>query len=373
MTAVAKHGLGRAGATLLFLISAIVWTYPLTLANAAKPVTEISRPAPGETTRIDVPGPATIKLLFDANDAQLFVDENDLVFWFESDDALIVLTGLLLHSDLSSIDLVINDTSLTAAALIDNLLPPEATGGGEVIDIEPAAGGDSGVDSSLPNLSGLRHTGRDLLFPLEIEREGHPLYSYLLFAGASRGDREERARFASAIEAYVGQVQSADTLEKSGAARASINIFYAPLKEIFEDTSPASMRLHFAQRSAVEQIELLSRLYDHARAEVLMGQMRLRGNGPFIVSVLRPLSDGAVDQDEAFLVQDLSSVPPKLVGLWVDEFKRQVVQEATDSPERLRRFALTLRTRISVLAEGFALTRSAVAEMFDSPKGENGE
>jgi hypothetical protein len=62
-------------------------------------------------------------------------------------------------------------------------------------------------------------------------------------------------------------------------------------------------------------------------------------------------------------------VPPDLVALWVDEFKRQVVQEATETPEHLRRLALNLRTRIAVFAEAFAITKSAVAEMFDEPKG----
>ncbi len=361
-------------AALLCLMTALLWKPSPGAAEPAKTLIEIQRPGPGETRRIEVPANATLKLLFDANKAELIVETKDLVIWFPDDDALIVLQDLLLRSDLSTVDFVIDGETLHAGDLVDRLLPAGATGGGDPVNqIEPAAGGETGGGNSLPNLSDLRHTGRDLLFPLEIERKGHPLYSYLLFAGASRDERDERARFKSAVKAYVSQVRTTEALQKSGAAPASINIFYAPLKEIFEDTSPASMRLHFAQRSADEQIEILTRLYDHARAEVLMGQLRLRGNGPFIVSVLRPLSDGAVDQDEAFLVQDLSSVPPKLVGLWIDEFKRQVVQEATDSPEHLRRFALTLRTKISVLAEGFAITKSAVAEMFEAPKEEDGE
>ncbi len=234
-------------------------------------------------------------------------------------------------------------------------------------EIEPAAGGQENGNEALPHLSGLRHTGRDLLFPGEDERPGHPLYSYLLFAGASEGNREERARFHSAIEAFIGQVRSAEELESSGAARGEINIFYAPMEPIFEDTTPESLRIHFAQRSETEQIALLQKFYDHARAEVLLGRMRLTGNGPFIVSVLRPLSEHPVRESEAFLVQDLSGVPPELVALWVDEFKRQVVREATKSPEHLRRLALNLRTQIAVLAEAFSITKSAVAEMFEAP------
>ena len=45
------------------------------------------------------------------------------------------------------------------------------------------------------------------------------------------------------------------------------------------------------------------------------------------------------------------------------------MQEAVGSPERLRRLALGLRTKIAVLAEAFAITRSAVAEMIEIPAG----
>ena len=67
-------------------------------------------------------------------------------------------------------------------------------------------------------------------------------------------------------------------------------------------------------------------------------------------------------------MQDLSGVPPELVALWVDEFKRQVLREATETPEHLRRLTLNLRTQIAILAEAFAITKSAVAEMFEAPE-----
>ncbi|WP_340117479.1 hypothetical protein [Pelagibius sp. 7325] len=235
---------------------------------------------------------------------------------------------------------------------------------------EPAAGADTdaGSDPGQPDLAGLRTTGRDLLFPGETERPGHPLYSYLLFAGGRDGDREEQARFLAAVEAFIGQVRSTDALEAAGATRAEINIFYAPMRAYFADTTPENLRLHFAQRDAADQVALLHKHYDRARADVLMARLQLSGNGPYIVSVLRPLTREAVPRDDAFLVQDLTGVPPELVALWVDEFKRQVVQEATESPEQLRRLALHLRTRIAVLAEAFAITKTAVAGMFEEPE-----
>ena len=371
MTAAKEDPRLQAAAIVLLLLAAFIWTAATAVGQDTKSVIELQRPAVGETLEVTVPDNSSLVVFFEFNEISASAEGSDLLFHFE--DGGQILFREFLTRDIETIEFLIGEVSIGATQVVALVESTEIDPASGEDFPGPAAGEDSSGDGALPNLSGLRHTGRDLLFSLEREREGHPLYSYLLYAGTGGGEREESQRFVSAIKAYVGQVRTADALEKSGAARASINIFYAPLKEIFEDTSPTSMRLHFAQRSAEEQIEILTRLYDHARAEVLMGQMQLRGNGPFIVSVLRPLSDGAIDQGEAFLVQDLSSVPPQLVSLWVDEFKRQVVQEATDSPEHLRRFALNLRTKISVLAEGFAITKSAVAEMFNAPEGDGGE
>ncbi|WP_299622184.1 hypothetical protein [Pelagibius sp.] len=333
---------------------------------------EIERPPPGEPLVIDVPANAVLVLPFDLHEVVVSVDPPDVLFGLE-DGGLIVLKGLFAH--LGTVRIATPSSETPKPLSLEDLIAPGAGDPGEPgagsavppeqvpVESEPSVG----PDEPLPPLAGLRHTGRDLLFAGEAERAGHPLYSYLLFAGASEGSREERERFKSAIAAFVRQVRSAEALERSGAARESINIFYAPMRPIFEDTKPESMRLHFAQRSEAEQLSLLLELYDHARAEVLMGHLRLSGNGPFIVSVLRPLSRDPVLGSEAFLVQDLSRVPPELVGLWVDEFKRQVVQEATEEPEHLRRLALSLRTQIAVLADAFAITKSAVAEMFEAP------
>lgn len=336
-------------ALLLFLVPAP------SVGQYGDTVIEIERPPPGEPLVIDVPANAVLVLPFDLHEVVASVDPPDVSFSLE-DGGLIVLKGLF--AQLGTVRVVTPGSETPTPLSLEDLIAP-AAGAPEPL---PELGADA-----QPPLAGTRHTGRDLLFAGEAERDGHPLYSYLLFAGASEGGREERERFKSAIAAFVRQVRSAEALEPSGAARESINIFYAPMRPIFEDTKPESMRLHFAQRSEAGQLSLLLELYDHARAEVLMGHLRLSGNGPFIVSVLRPLSRDPVRGSEAFLVQDLSRVPPELVGLWVDEFKRQVVQEATEKPEHLRRLALSLRTQIAVLADAFAITKSAVAEMFEAP------
>lgn len=323
----------------------------------------VPRPAPGETLEIEVPAEARLIFAFLPLEPAPEEAYPDLVLHF-ADGAQVILRNLLAEDRFFSVEIVFKGIGKP----VDALLGAEARNGHP-----PAAnGGSDGGDSGQPDLAGLRTTGRSLLFPGEEERPGHPLYSYLLFTGALEGEREERLRFRAAIEAFIGQVRSAEALEEAGAAREEINIFYAPMRAYFADTTPDNLRVHFAKRSPEEQVELLLEHYDQARADVLKGRLQLSGNGPYIVSVLRPLTREAVREDEAFLVQDLSSVPPELVALWVEEFKRQVLQEATQSPEHLRRLALTLRTRIAVLAEAFAITKSAVAEMFEEPQAPSG-
>ncbi|WP_193370104.1 hypothetical protein [Pelagibius marinus] len=342
-----------------FLLCAIFLLGGVSHARGQPAEIPVPRPAPGETLEIEVPAEARLIFAFLPLEPTPEESYPDLVLRFD-DGARVILRNLLLDDRPYVVEVVFEGIARPAIVLFAN----EATIGGD-----PAAGnGGHNGDPGPPELAGLRHTGRSLLFPGEEERPGHPLYSYLLYSGAREGEREERLRFRAAIEAFVGQVRSAEDLEEAGAAREEINIFYAPMRAYFTDTTPDNLRVDFAQRSPEEQVDLLLQHYDQARADVLKGRLQLSGNGPFIVSVLRPLTREAVRQDEAFLVQDLSGVPPELVALWVDEFKRQVVQEATETPEHLRRLALNLRTRIAVLAEAFAITKSAVAEMFEEPQ-----
>ena len=335
---------------------------PAAWGQDAKMRVVLPRPAAGETVTIAVKPDTILELAFSPAEIQVEVTENDLLLRFY-EGGVLVLQGIVNETLRRSVVFDLGSAQVSAETVVSQAISLQAQ---PDVPLDDVASQQPPGDYD-PNLSQLQYSGRDVLFPGEMERPGHPLYSYLLFAGASDGGREERERFGAAIKAYVGQFRSADALESSGAARREINIFYAPMKSIFEDTTPQNMRTHFGQRSPEEQVTLLLNLYDYARAEVLIGRMRFSGDGPYIVSVLRPLSQEAVAADEAFLVQDLSSVPPELVALWVDEFKRQVLNEAARSPEHLRRFALHLRTRIAVLAEAFAITKSAVAEMFQHP------
>ena len=333
---------------------------------------DVARPAPGRTVEIQAEPAQIYNLTFPPQLPQTQVLDDNFVLGFDDDgdgkpDSFIVFRNLVTASQGDRPpDFVIAGTAVSSSAIVNQAIALEGQDGDEAgLEIAAAQSGCLNCGGGPLSIYSLRVTGRDLLFPGEKERSGHPLYSYLLFAGAREGSREERARFRSAVKAFVGQFSSVEVLERSGAARGEINVFYAPIKQVTRFIKPPSPSGYFFNLGEDKQAEVLQEYYDHGRAEVLIARMGLAGNGPFIVSVLKPLGDHPVSESGAFLVQDLSGVPPDLVALWVDEFKRQVVKEATGSPERLRRLALNLRTQIAVLAEAFSITRTAVAEMFD--------
>ena len=106
------------------------------------------------------------------------------------------------------------------------------------------------------------------------------------------------------------------------------------------------------QNIAQVSAEWLLQHYDYARARVFLRLLpgNLRG-GPYIVSTLKPLGLGG-DLPDRYLVQDLSSVPPHLVGSWIREFMNQAAQERFWEPKTAAQLTLKLRMTIGILAEG---------------------
>jgi len=91
---------------------------------------------------------------------------------------------------------------------------------------------------------------------------------------------------------------------------------------------------------------ILTSAYDYPRAQALLsafGPSRLAG--PYIVSVTQPLRPAAAMPDH-YLYQDLSSVPPDLVQLWVKEFMAQAQEPEFWKTRSKEQFILRLRTAI---------------------------
>jgi hypothetical protein len=190
-----------------------------------------------------------------------------------------------------------------------------------------------------------RETGGAFLLPDQGEASGYGLYSYLLF-GATPGDGA-RDRYRSALEAYVGLIPDIAALERY-VRPAELNIAYVPVQRP-PDRSTTPDRL-LAE-------------YDYARARSLL-RLFPGGNreGPYIVSSLRPLGSGGQPPvlPTPYLFQDLSKVPPHLVGSWVKEFLNQAAQERFWEDRSTERFALRLRVTVGVLAAALPEVKKAL-------------
>jgi hypothetical protein len=185
-----------------------------------------------------------------------------------------------------------------------------------------------------------RETGSALLGPGAREAEGYGLYSYLLL-GAPPGPGV-RERYVKSIEAFWTVVPDVRALEEY-VPRSDLNVAYVPVKA--------------APGTSVTAEWILDN-YDYARARSLLRHLPgANRDGPYLVSVLKPLAGGGGSQ---YLFQDLSSVPPHLAASWVKEFLTQAAQERFWDERTGARLALKLRVTIGVLGEGLPEVRKAL-------------
>jgi len=112
--------------------------------------------------------------------------------------------------------------------------------------------------------------------------------------------------------------------------------------------------------SRVPNAETVIADYDFARAQVFL--QRLSGphaDGPYIVSTPQPLSQYSRLPDER-LYQDLSTVPPRLVRLWIREFILQARQERFWVVRGREQFVIRLRTTLGQGADVLPEVDSAI-------------
>src|SRR5262249_552440 len=141
----------------------------------------------------------------------------------------------------------------------------------------------------------------------QCEEDGYGLYSYLLFSSPPRDTARERYR--QAIAAYLDTFRLVDEYAVHFRP-AELNITYLPLRR-----RPATSR---------PSVNWVLENYDYARAGAFLAKLTTPHlEGPYIVSHLNtPLSETSVVN--LYLDQDLSSVPARLVALWVKDFEARV-------------------------------------------------
>jgi hypothetical protein len=182
-------------------------------------------------------------------------------------------------------------------------------------------------------------TGGAYLLAGRPEDVGYGLYSYLLFGEKPEDDRT-RARYAAALDAYVLAEPSIRALEDAGMVSRRLNITYVPVTK-----TPT--------RSDETASTLLTE-YDFAGARAILSLLpgRYRGEGPYIISSLTPLSTAAGAPGK-LLFQDLTIAPPELVKLWARAYLDQATQEQFWKPQTLETFALKVRLMLAVTADGY--------------------
>ena len=189
-----------------------------------------------------------------------------------------------------------------------------------------------------------RETGTLWLVRGQQEPAGYGLYSYFLLGSAPDG--KSRERVLAAIEAFLALSPSLASLDEL-LERGQLNANHMPV-----DAPPPS-----ARPSAQWVLEH----YDHARARSILARIdaSLR-QGPYLVSMGAPAGSRA-PLAGPMLRQDLSAVPPHLVGDWYRLFLNQAAQERHwDKGQTLQEVGVRMRTVIGVLALGLPDVQAGV-------------
>jgi hypothetical protein len=161
-----------------------------------------------------------------------------------------------------------------------------------------------------------RETRRALLLKDRPESKGYGLYSYMLL-GAPPND-SNRQRYEKFVDAYLNDIIKLEELE-AYFTREQLNITYLPV-----NTGPPD---RFTTGWVLDH-------FDYERARFLLASVPgIHGDGPFIISSDHPL-EGPNSVIKPYIFEDLSSVPPDVVELWVQQFKCQTAQERSWNKER---------------------------------------
>ena len=203
--------------------------------------------------------------------------------------------------------------------------------------------GDSAGESEAEAADAMiEQTGRALLEAAASEEDGFGLYSYVLFGSRPGAGSPTEDRYLAALQAYLDLV--------------------VPVDQVLEYTMPPDINITYlpVRSGAQETPDSLLAYYDYARAQHILAALPHddrplgQGGGPYIVSYRQPLttiaSGGAPIADE-YLFQDLSSVPARVVRLWVGEFLSQVRQPEYWQERPLQDFALRFRTHLASMAD----------------------
>ena len=219
-----------------------------------------------------------------------------------------------------------------------------------------------------------RVTASSFLVPLQEEAPGYGLYSYILFGSRPEALGSDRwRRYYEAILSFL-TIPSADEMS-SYLRPEALNITYLPIAcsahELPRDSlqprafsfDKARLAAHAMEHQAdgrkfyghslsnVTTACTLVSNYDYPRAQKLLSALpETHMEGPYVISVAQPLGKTPTLPAE-YLYQDLSSVPPELIGLWFREFMAQAQEQQFWKTRSKEQFVLRLRTAIGIVGQ----------------------
>jgi hypothetical protein len=170
--------------------------------------------------------------------------------------------------------------------------------------------------------------------------QGYGLYSVLLFAAPPK-DRQERARYLKALEAYLLLVQPMTQLERH-RPKSQLNVILSPVtRSIQLSDDPID------EKQAAETAVRVLEAYDYARAQALLDDLGLTSrNGPYLVSRVSVSSRPAAPDTR--LLFDMSHVVPEHAWDWTRTFCWLAAQERSWSEVALQKLLLNIRNAIGI-------------------------
>jgi hypothetical protein len=170
-----------------------------------------------------------------------------------------------------------------------------------------------------------------MVIPNVQETDGAGLYSYLLLSAGASAEMQK-----SALGAWL-----------------PLNGPVAELRGVLKRGEAVVLGLPVLEKpSGKVEADWVLQHYDFARARALLDQAAPNAKpGVYIVSSLQPMSKSRAP----YLVQDLSSASPALVGSWVGAFVNQAAQEHTWNPAEEASLVDQLRATVLSLAKDIKL------------------
>lgn len=212
------------------------------------------------------------------------------------------------------------------------------------------AGG--GIEHPRAALRSDRITARSLLLPHQREPEGYGLIGWLLLPALPR-DEAERQRHRGAIDAWLRELVPAESLLAHYERASQIALTLLPLHTAVQLPEPGDS----AERRR-DVVEKLLSAYDHARAQSVLAEFGLtgQGRGPHLAA-RELLLPGA---DAGRLLLDMSGVSNAVMTDWLMHFRWLAAQQRSWGALAVRRFGLNLHNVLAASATATPLVLNAL-------------